>query len=326
MGSIGAEYERCAGARFGCTTDFEIDGPKKSATATNRGRDSSGENCTVNFPVSAATHSGLGFETILPNMTASPVVPQQPAIKEAVILMAGSGSRLRINNSTLLKPLVPIHGRPLVSYTINTLVASGVEKIIAVVGFERELLVPKIRTLIPATVAIDFVTNSDWQKQNGVSVLAAADHVTGPFLLTMSDHLFDPEIIALLLRESDRNKVNIAVDTKLNSIFDLPDAMKLQTENGRAIAIGKDLSKFNAIDTGLFVCSTELFDYLRRASQVGDCSLADGIRLMTADDKVNTVNIGPAWWQDVDTPEMLAEAQIRTQSWQHRPDLARATH
>ena len=247
-------------------------------------------------------------------------------MKEAIILMAGSGSRLRINNATILKPLVPIHGRPLVSYAIDALVAAGIKKIVAVVGFERELLVPKVRSLIPAKVEIDFVINSDWQKQNGVSVLTAAQSVAGPFLLTMSDHLFDPEIITLLLQRCDPTKVSIAVDAKLNSIFDLPDAMKLQTANGKVTAIGKDLAKFNAIDTGLFVCSTEIFDYLRRAGDGGDCSLADGIRLMAADGKVRTVDIGEAWWQDVDTPEMLAEAEIKTQSWQHRPNFARAAH
>ena len=40
-----------------------------------------------------------------------------------------------------------------------------------------------------------------------------------------------------------------------------------------------------------------------------DCSLADGIHLMAADDKVRAIDIGNAWWQDVDTPEMLQHAE-----------------
>ena len=252
--------------------------------------------------------------------------PLPAKIKEAVILMAGSGSRLRINNLNILKPLVPIHGQPLVSYTIQSLAAAGVQKIIAIVGFERDSLVSQVRPLIPRSIDVEFVTNSHWQKQNGVSVLAAADYVDRPFLLTMSDHLFEPEIIDALMSKADPKKVNIAVDKKLNLIFDLPDAMKLQTCGDRVTAIGKDLSNFDAIDTGLFVCSTELFAYLRRADESGDCSLADGIRLMAADGKVRTVDIGAAWWQDVDTPEMLAEAELRTKSWQHGPNPARAAH
>ena len=45
-------------------------------------------------------------------------------ISEAVILMAGSGSRLRGADDTFLKPLVPILGRPLISYTIEALAGS----------------------------------------------------------------------------------------------------------------------------------------------------------------------------------------------------------
>ena len=57
----------------------------------------------------------------------------------------------------------------------------------------------------------------------------------------------------------------------------------------------------------LFVRS-EIFDYLERAksgSRGSDCSLADGVRLMAGDDKVRAIDIGDAWWQDVDTPQML---------------------
>jgi len=53
----------------------------------------------------------------------------------------------------------------------------------------------------------------------------------------------------------------------------------------------------------------EIFEYLDRAKQSGDCSLADGVRLMAADNKVRAIDIGDAWWQDVDTPEMLQCAE-----------------
>ena len=48
--------------------------------------------------------------------------------------------------------------------------------------------------------------------------------------------------------------LNIAVDRKLDSIFDLEDAMKVQTCGDRITNIGKNLSHYDAIDTGLFVC------------------------------------------------------------------------
>jgi 1L-myo-inositol 1-phosphate cytidylyltransferase len=152
-------------------------------------------------------------------------------------------------------------------------------------------------------------------------LLAAADRVTEPFLLTMSDHLFDNAIVDLLMDSSHVDLLNVAVDRKLHSIFALKDAMKVRTDGKRLAAIGKNLRDYDAIDAGLFICPLEIFDYLERAKSVGsrnDCSLADGIRLMASDKRVCAIDIGESWWQDVDTPQMLqhAEKQIaaRTQS------------
>ncbi len=125
----------------------------------------------------------------------------------------------------------------------------------------------------------------------------------------MSDHLFDNAIVDLLIDSSNPDMLNIAVDRKLESICDLDDAMKVQTRGNRIAAIGKNLRDYDAIDTGLFVCPVEIFDYLEQAKRNGGCSLADGVRLMAADSMVSAVDIGGARWHDIDTPQMLQYAE-----------------
>jgi choline kinase len=128
----------------------------------------------------------------------------------------------------------------------------------------------------------------------------------------MGDHLFDDAIFDRLLDDLDPTLLNVAIDRKLDSIFDLDDAMKVQTAKKRIIAIGKDLLEYDGIDTGLFVCPLEIFDYLERAKSASgqsDCGLSDGIRLMAMEDKVRAIDIGQSWWQDVDTPRMLRHAE-----------------
>ena len=234
------------------------------------------------------------------------------SISEAVILTAGQGSRLRGSDKTFLKPFVPVFGRPLISYTLDALSSAGIKTIHFVVGYERERMTVQVKKLIPSGVIASFIENRDWQKQNGISLLAAADRVTEPFLLTMSDHLFDNAIVDLLMSSSNIDLLNVAVDRKLHSIFDLKDAMKVRTDGKRLTAIGKNLRDYDAIDAGLFICPLEIFEYLERAKSVGsqsDCSLADGIRLMAGEKKVRVVDIDESWWQDVDTPEMLQHAE-----------------
>lgn len=229
-------------------------------------------------------------------------------ISEAVILMAGSGSRLRGSNETLPKPLTPILGRPLISYTIEALAAAGITVLNAVVGFDSASLIAGLKPLLPTGMQLRLINNPDWQKQNGISVLAAAHHVRSPFLLTMSDHLFDESIVDLLIGTAATDRLHLAIDRKIDSIFDLDDAMKVETRGDQIVAIGKDLTTYDAIDTGLFICPPEIFEYLEGAKQNGDCSLADGVRLMAAAGKARVIDIGPAWWQDVDTPQMLQRA------------------
>ena len=230
-------------------------------------------------------------------------------VTEAVVLMAGAGSRLGAAGGAIAKPLVQIAGRPLICYTFDALTRAGIRTVHAVMGANTDRLTSELQPLVPPGIRFSTIVNPDWQKQNGVSVLSASGHVQAPFVLTMGDHLFEPSLLETLIARSDSAQVNLAIDRKVGSIFDLDDATKVATEGDRLVGIGKQLAEYDAIDTGVFLCSEEIFSYLRAAQRDGDCSLSDGVRQMAADGKVRAVDIGDAWWQDVDTPEMLRRAE-----------------
>ncbi len=230
-------------------------------------------------------------------------------ISDAVILMAGPGSRLVAGGHVLPKPLIQIAGRAVFSYMIDALQRAGIETLHIVTGFNSDALLKGLEPLIPAEMKLHPIHNPEWQKPNGISVLAARSHVSSPFFLTMGDHLFKPSIVDLLLSEAKPTELNVAIDRKLHSIFDLEDAMKVQTCGDRIVRIGKDLRDYDAIDTGAFVCPLSFFDYLELAQRAGNCSLADGVGATAKDGKVLAIDIGDAWWQDVDTPEMLTAAE-----------------
>ena len=192
-----------------------------------------------------------------------------------------------------------------------------------VVGYESERVIADAKQLIPPQLTASFIVNRDWQKQNGISLLAAKDHVTAPFLLTMGDHVFEETIINRLLDNFDPGLLNIAIDRKVESIVDLDYAIKVQTRGNKVIGIGKNLRNYDAIDTGLFVCPTEIFAYLEQAKSFdggSDCSLANGIELMAGDDKVRGIDIGAARWHDIDTPRVLEHAE-QDSSWRVQRSL-----
>src|SRR5712691_580262 len=103
---------------------------------------------------------------------------------QAVILMAGEGSRLRGSDKTFLKPFVMVLGRPLISYILDAVTPTGIKTVHFVVGYEKERMIAQVKQLIPSGVNASFIENRDWQKQNGISLLAAAGNVGATFLLT----------------------------------------------------------------------------------------------------------------------------------------------
>ena len=133
-------------------------------------------------------------------------------VSEAVVLMAGSGSRLRGEDDTFLKPVTPILGRPLIGYTLAALIHAGIKKVHFIVGYQSARMIAAVKPLVPAELEFSFIENPEWQKQNGISLLAAARHLGAPFVLTMSDHLFDHAIVDLIIRDSEADKISLAVD------------------------------------------------------------------------------------------------------------------
>ncbi len=130
----------------------------------------------------------------------------------------------------------------------------------------------------------------------------------------MADHLFAPEALkAALLEPLSAGQVRLAVDSRIEEIDDLDDATKVQVDasRGTICAIGKTLPDYNAIDTGIFCCTPQLFDILEDLyREKGDCSISDGMRMLAAQGKLLAFTF-PAnrYWQDVDTPEAFKIAE-----------------
>ena len=150
-----------------------------------------------------------------------------------------------------------------------------------------------------------------YQKQNGLSVLAARPFIEGGFILTMADHVFGDEVMVLAGSYVPApGHAALLVDYKLDSILDVDDATKALVEDGNIIAIDKKLADFNAVDTGVFVCTDGLMDVLQALDdENGDASLSDGVRRLAAFGRMHALDIGDGFWQDVDTPEMMGHAE-----------------
>lgn len=231
--------------------------------------------------------------------------------RTGVILAAGFGSRLAAENPDSIKPLTQVAGRPLMLRTLASLRRAGCDRVVVVVGYRGELIREQVSRAYDGPLELAFVTNERFDLANGVSVLAARPHVPGEFVLTMADHVFGDEVMDVAATAAPPDGgATLLVDRKLAEVFDMDDATKVRTTDGLIREIGKQLSDFDAVDTGLFVCTHGLFDALQSELDArGDASLSDGMKRLADGGLASVTDVGPGRWQDVDTPEMLAQAE-----------------
>jgi choline kinase len=229
-------------------------------------------------------------------------------INKAVILAAGNGRRIASVSGVLPKPLVNFDGRPILEHVLLAARDAGIEEFVIVHGFRGDAIRSHFSS--DARFNITWVANPDFHKNNGISLLKAREAVDGPFMLLMADHMFDSQTAAVLLEQPlTQDEVILAVDEKLESIFDMDDATKVCRMGDYIIDIGKQIRCYDAVDTGMFLCSLVIFDLLEASKIDGNCSLSDGMRHLARLRKLCAFDIGDGVWQDVDSPEALAYAR-----------------
>ena len=231
-------------------------------------------------------------------------------VKQCLILAAGNGSRIASLSRGVPKPLVPFCGVPLLEHVMMSSEQAGIEKFVIVAGYRADSIRSWLNTRSHIGTSVTLIENLRYHKANGVSALAAKEEFHDPFLLLMADHIFEPRTAKALLRQPlTHDEVILAVDSKLDDVFDLDDATKVKREGNHVLEIAKDLARYDALDTGMFLCSPALFDRLELAKRDGDCSLSDGMRHVAREQKLRAFDIGHAHWHDVDSPEALVHAE-----------------
>lgn len=241
-------------------------------------------------------------------------MPKRSNMKRAIVLAAGTGSRL-VNGEARPKPLKPVAGVPLLVRILRALQDEGIREAVIVIGHQGELLREALLAEPSLELSLTFVQNDRYMLKNGVSLLAARAHVVEGTLLTMADHLYSPEIVRRLrAMDLPRGGSALAVDYDIDRCFDIDDATKVVVEQGRIADIGKEIPAYNAIDTGVFRIGPELVDELARLHEAnGDCSLSEGVRALSARGLFHACDAGDARWIDVDTPAALQQAEAMIQ-------------
>ena len=230
---------------------------------------------------------------------------------KGLIIAAGEGSRLSHRGDS--KPLVPLLELPLIERVILNAKGEGITDFYIVTGYNGE----KLRNHLDQfarnrDLKITHFINNQWEKENGLSVLAAKKEINENFILLMSDHIFDKSILEDLMQEKVADgEIILAVDYNLkNKTVDVDDVTKvLVDDKNRIVNIGKNIKEYNAYDTGIFLCSPAIFEALEESSDNGDTSLSAGIKILAKQKKSRVFDIKGKYWIDVDDENAFKKAE-----------------
>ncbi len=228
---------------------------------------------------------------------------------KALIIAAGQGKRIRPIGDT--KPLVQLLGLGLIERVILTAKKSGIKEFCIVTGYHSEKIREYLSDGKKYDVKIQYVQNDSWTQGNAISILAARDHFKESFVLLMADHNYDHRILDRLLKiKIGKDECILCVDANPKDHLNIDDATKVRTVNHRIETIGKDLSDYNCIDTGIFICNPVIFDVLEQSISKGDEGLSGGIKILAQRHKMRYMLLGDNFWIDVDDKTDRKNAEL----------------
>lgn len=245
----------------------------------------------------------------MPSCKLNPMDPSLLPAPPAVVLAAGDGSRLGTHTLHLPKPLVPLGGRPIVDYTLDSLARAGINRALVVTGYRAG----QVRSALagPAHgLALTFSYNPAFHLGAAGSLATARDYTAGkPFLLVMSDHVLGTDLVsALLAAAGDTTAVGADfLRQRSHTSTYIAEATKLRVgPGGQVSAIGKGIEPWDALDTGAFYCTPAIWAALDACEP--EAELSDVFTELARRQQLVATDVSGCFWYDIDTDADLHAA------------------
>ncbi|MBI3660190.1 NTP transferase domain-containing protein [Candidatus Acetothermia bacterium] len=224
----------------------------------------------------------------------------------AVVLAAGAGTRLASISVGLPKSLVILNEKPLLAHVLQRLERAGFAQVIIVTGFQSERVEEFLKNF-SSSLTITTVHNTEYQRENGFSLLCARSFMSDRFVLAMGDHIVDPEIYRVA---GNAKSLGLCVDRAPSLNCQTNDATRVWVEDEKIVRIGKELTEWNALDTGIFSLTPKIFEALDSLRGQNQLTITHAIRqLISQGCSIKALDVSGKFWSDIDTPEDLRETE-----------------
>jgi choline kinase len=231
----------------------------------------------------------------------------------AIVLAAGTGSRLGDITKTRTKGMVPVYGKRLIDYLLDFFEIEFFDEILVVGGFHYEDLKEHIAKRKLTNLRV--LENKEYLKGNIFTLIRALNEFSNDsFLITNVDHIY-PRKMFVKMKESFKSITAMCDFDRTLTNDDMK--VKLRKSGATIELIRKDLGEFDCGYIGMTYVDKTANDIYRDAvkkaiEKFGEKAVAENVLQILANDK-NTAplicELSGIGWYEVDTEEDLEKAE-----------------
>ena len=240
---------------------------------------------------------------------------------QALILAAGTGSRLGKHTKENTKCMLEVNGETLIKQALNELDNVGIKKLILVVGYKKDNLINHIGTQYK-NITIEYVENPIYNTTNNIySLYLAKDKLAeDDTILLESDLLFEEKIISRLINDERKS---LAVVDKYQAWMD-GTAVTLSENDDILGFYGKKAFRFQDVENyyktvNIYKFSKEFsrdvyIPFLEAYSKaMGDNEYYESVLrviLMLEEQELKALKLDGEKWYEIDDVQDKANAEI----------------
>lgn len=229
---------------------------------------------------------------------------------KAIILSAGEGSRMRPLTLTKPKTMLPVAGKPIIQYNIESLRDNGITDILLIVRYKEEIVRNYFGDGSDFGVNISYKTQKDFLgTANAISY--GEDFIDDSIIVLNGDIILDDEIIHEIIK-----KYNYLSPDTLMLLTEVEDPSAfgvVEIENGNIKNIvekpKREEAPSNLVNAGIYIFNKDIFDKIRETeiSERGEYEITDSVSLQIEDNKTAIGHKTSKDWIDVGRPWELIE-------------------
>lgn len=233
---------------------------------------------------------------------------------KAVVLAAGEGTRMWPLAATKPKHLLPIAGKPIISYILRALADNSVRDVIMVVGFKGSLIESGLGDGANYGVHIEYLNQPRWTGTASALKIAQASVRDEPFLVIYGDLWVSSSAIQAVV-ETSKESSNVMGVVRVDNPSEF-GVIALRGEKLAAIREKPSRSRQSEgwVNSGIYILDQEVFEAIEKTpkSKRAEYELTSSLQhLLDHGKEILGAVIEREDWLDVGRPWELLEANER---------------